>query len=249
MIAVIPARGGSKRVPHKNIRAFWGHPLIAYSIGSALNSKLFSRVIVSTDDPLTGRIAEWYGAEYLARPTELAADSASLVDVALHALDSLADRNGRMPKALCQLMPNCPLRRHEDIVWLYEAFERNDRRFQISVVPYRGCYPQWAVVGDEEGEGSWAFGAEHLSSSQKLAKTYCPTGAVWWVSVPDFLAQKAFYGTPFHIEPMDADRGLDIDREEELELADLLVRGLRDRDGSSPLETVAREPFPEAIVG
>ena len=235
LIAVIPARRGSKRLPGKNIRTLCGHPLLAYAVASA-------------DDPLAGQIAEWYGAEYMARPAELATDTASLVDVMLHVLQEVADQGGHMPKALCQLMPNCPLRRHDDIARLYDAFRRGGRCFQMSVVPYRGVYPQWAIAADEDGEGRWVFGGDNLVNSQELLDTYCPTGAVWWASVPDLFEQRAFYGVPFHIEAMDANRGLDIDREDELELADLIVRGLRDRDGSPALEDVGREPFPEATT-
>lgn len=244
LLALIPARGGSKRLPGKNIRSFFGHPMLAYTITAALNTQLFDRVIVSTDDLLIGRIAEWYGAEYLPRPAELATDNASLVDVGVYVLETLFAQ-GAKAEALCQLMPNCPLRRSEDITAHYNLFKNGKRSFQISIVPYRGVYPHWALANNEDSKGSWIFGSEYLVPSQKIGTAYCPTGAIWWVKTANFMVQRAFYGTPFYLAPIDANRGIDIDRAEELELADLLVRGLWARDGKSPLEPITVEPFPE----
>ncbi len=246
-IAIIPARGGSKRLPGKNIRVFFDHPMLAYSIAAALNSQLFHRVIVSTDDPLTGRIAEWYGAEYFPRPKELASDDATLQEVGLQVLRMLTQR-GEHPQQLCQLMPNCPLRRSEDILEHYRIFERHQRNFQISVVPYRGVYPQWALVMDHTHCGRFLFGDQYVVRSQELETAYCATGAIWWVNAAEFLVQQVYYGSPYYLAPMDANRGIDIDREEELVLADLLVRGIMARDGVSPLEPIPRAPFPETTA-
>jgi CMP-N-acetylneuraminic acid synthetase len=242
LVAVIPARGGSKRLPGKNIQSFFGHPMLAYTIASALNSGLFERVVVSTDHSLIGRLAEWYGAEYLRRPAELATDEVGLANVGLHALESLAVQ-GIGADALCLLMPNCPLRRSKDIVEHYHIFKNSARSFQISVVPYRGVYPQWALVEDSEGRGRWLFGSKYLVPSQQLDVAYCPTGAVWWARVADFVAQRTFYGTPFYLAPINGNRGIDIDCFEELELADVLVQGLWKRDGVSPLEPIDKKPF------
>ncbi|MGA2022329.1 MAG: pseudaminic acid cytidylyltransferase, partial [Candidatus Sulfotelmatobacter sp.] len=114
LIAIIPARGGSKRLPGKNVQSFFGHPMLAYSVSAALNSGLFAEVIVSSDDAAIGRIAEWYGAIFVLRPAELASDSAQLVDVARHVLEVVRSRDID-PDAICQCMPNCPLVRSEDI--------------------------------------------------------------------------------------------------------------------------------------
>jgi len=241
---LIPARGGSKRLPGKNLKTFFGHPMLAYAISAALNTKLFSTVIVSSDDPDVGRVAQWYGAEFLLRTQSLATDSASLVDVGKHLLDTLRER-GQSPDALCQCMPNCPLVRGSDIVEHWRWFREKRRSFQISVVPYRGVYPQWAMIADHQHKGQWLYGDKNLVRSQELSQTFCPTGAIWWTRTADFLAQSAFYGSPFHLAPMDANRGMDIDDEEDLALAELIVRGLRDRDGQSPLEPIQCASFQE----
>jgi CMP-N-acetylneuraminic acid synthetase len=217
--------------------------MLAYSVSAALHSGLFAEVVVSSDDPAIGRIAESYGAVFISRSPELASDSAQLVDVARNVLDVLRAR-GMEPYAICQVMPNCPLVRSADILEHWKIFSSGERRFQISVVPYRGVYPHWAVVADDEQIGRWLLGDErYLVRSQDLPRTFCPTGAIWWARTADFLAQNAFYGSPFHLAPMDANRGIDIDEEEDLQLAELLVRGLTGRDGASPLEPVHHAAF------
>lgn len=217
--------------------------MLAYAVSAALHSGLFAEVVVSSDDLAIGRIAESYGAVFILRPSELAGDSAQLVDVARHVLDVLRAR-GMEPDAICQCMPNCPLVRSEDILEHWKIFESGERRFQISVVPYRGVYPHWAVVADDEQIGRWLLGDERfLVRSQDLPRTFCPTGAIWWARTEDFLAQDAFYGSPFHLAPIDANRGIDIDDEQDLQLAELLVHGLTGRDGESPLEPVHHAAF------
>ena len=216
--------------------------MLAYSVSAALNTGLFAKVIVSSDDPAIGRIAEWYGAAFVLRPPELATDSASLVDVARHVLEVLRSC-GIEPEAICQCMPNCPLVRSADILQHWRVFNQGERLFQISVVPYRGVYPHWAVVNDDQHHGCWLFGERHFVRSQELAPAFCPTGAIWWARTKDFLAQNAFYGSPFFLAPMDPNRGIDIDDEEDLKLAELLVHGLTARDGQSPLEPAKHEAF------
>ena len=241
-IAVIPARGASKRLPRKNIKNLLGHPMLAYAIAGAQNSGLFERVVVSTDDPETGRIAEWYGAQYVDRPPELATDGATLPDVSIHVLDVLR-QEGITPAYLCQLMPNCPLRRSQDILEHFCLFRERDCSFQITVVPYRAVYPHWAVMIGNDGEGIRVFDEYYAGPSQNLPETYCPTGAIWWVKTADFLAQGVFYGKPFHLAPMDANRGIDIDRMEEFAMAEIIALGLEAKHGVRALEPVNHEPF------
>lgn len=239
-VAVIPARGGSKRLPGKNIFPFFGHPLIAYAIAAARRSGLFERVCVSTDSEEIGGIARKYGAEFVRRPDAISGDKASIVDASLHVLEELA-REGFHPEYLAQLMPNCPLRTSGDIVEHYRAFCENHRAFQISAVRYRGVYPQWALGRNAAGEGYFIYGDRNLVNSEELENAVCPTGAVWWTRVEDFLEQKKFYGAPWHLQEIDANRGMDIDRAEEMDLAELLTLGLWKKTGQCPLEPIAAE--------
>jgi CMP-N-acetylneuraminic acid synthetase len=229
-------------LPGKNLRPFFGHPMMAYGISAAVNSGLFEKVIVSSDDPEIGRAAQWYGAEFIERPAELATDTAKSIDAVIHVLRTLGDR-GILADSLCQVFPNCPLVTSADIAGHGKLFRQGNRSFQISVVTYRCVYPEWAMLADAEDRGQWAFGKEFLGQSQDCARTFCPTGAVWWARCAELLAQKTFYGSPFHLAEMDANRGVDIDDEQDLRLSELLVLGLKARDGCSPLEMPAKESY------
>lgn len=234
MIAVIPARGGSKRLPRKNLVEFFGHPMLAYAVAAARSSELFDRVVVSTDDQEIAAVARHVGAEVLERPTSLGADDVGVADVSRHALTALGVRDG----AFCQLMPNCPLRRSADVAEQHVAFSASGEAVQISAVSYRAVHPEWALFRTEDGTGVWVDPGGIARSSHGAL---CPSGAVWWAHVEDFLARDGFYDGAFAVHPMDPNRGIDIDHPADLELAELLVRGLRDRDGAHPLEPV---PWP-----
>ncbi len=216
--------------------------MMAYGVSAAVNSGLFENVLVSSDDAEIGQVAEWYGAEFIRRPPELATDKAKSIDAVTHVLRTLAGR-GAAPDYLCQVFPNCPLVTSADIAAHGKLFREGKRSFQISVVTYRCVYPEWAMVADAEGRGRWAMGREFVGQSQDCGRTFCPTGAVWWARCADLISQNTFYGSPFHIAEMDANRGVDIDDEEDLRLSELLVLGLQARDGRSPLEAPARESY------
>lgn len=112
-IALIPARGGSKSVPKKNIRPFRGHPLIAYSIAAAKLSRRIDRVIVSTDSEEIARIARLYGAEVpFLRPAELAQDGSPDIDFVKHAIGWLAEHEGKVPEYLAHIRVTTPIRDH-----------------------------------------------------------------------------------------------------------------------------------------
>lgn len=116
VLALIPARGRSKRIPHKNIKELLGKPLLAYTIEQGKASRYTDRMIVSTDDEEIARVAREYGAEVpFLRPPELAGDSVTDFPVFVHALEWLRDREGHRPDIIVQLRPTHPLRKPEDI--------------------------------------------------------------------------------------------------------------------------------------
>lgn len=125
IMAVIPARGGSKGIPHKNIVELCGKPLIAYSIDAALSSKYIDYVMVSTDDPEIATVAKEYGADIpFMRPKELATDTSKTIDAVLHSIITLKEM-GRYYSDLILLQPTEPLRTHEDIDRAIEVYYRN----------------------------------------------------------------------------------------------------------------------------
>ena len=137
-IAVIPARGGSKRIPNKNIKNFNGKPIIFWSIKCALKTKLFDRVIVSTDDRKIAKLAKKYGAEVpFIRPTKLAKNSVNIVDVVSHAT-SWALKKGIQAKYICCIFPTAPLMRKEDICLGYKKLikKKKNRMYVFSATTF-----------------------------------------------------------------------------------------------------------------
>ena len=222
-LAVIPARGGSKRVPRKNVRLLAGVPMIGYTILAAVSSELFEQVMVSTDDPEIADVARSFGAAvpYLRGP-ELADDHTPVSAVSREALLYL-ERRGESFEHVCQLLPNCPLRDAEDIRASYDAFTSQPFDAQVSVTRYGWQNPWWAMERAADGAARPLFAAQLSMRSQDLPNLFCPTGAVWW-STSESLKR---HGT-FHVEPralfeLAWEKGVDIDDEADLELAEMLL--------------------------
>jgi len=217
-LAVIPARGGSKRLLRKNIREFGGKPMIAWTIIAAQNAGMFGRVIVSTDDWEIAGIAEHYGAEVpFIREDVLAGDN---VPISLVTLDAVVKVEGF--ERVCQLMPNCPLRDFDDIRDSFTSFVSSEADSQLSVTDYGWTSPWWAI----NGEGRRIF--DRLDTfnkrSQDLPELYCPTGAVWWADVEALKRYKTFYTPSCALWHIDRLHGIDIDTEKDLEVAEALRR-------------------------
>ncbi len=222
-LAVIPARGGSKRIPNKNIRVLGDKPLIAYTIEAARRSGLFEAIVVSTDSPSIAEIARQYGAEVpFLREGRLADDitpvSAATVD-ALQRMDPAGDVFG----SVCQMMANCPLRTFEDIVDSYRQFTETGAGSQISVVRYGWQNPWWAMRRNEQFTLEPLFKDRITARSQDLPELFCPTGAVWWAGA-DVLK---LHGT-FHVKHRTGweipwERGVDIDTEDDWSMAEVLL--------------------------
>ncbi len=142
VIAVIPARGGSKSIPGKNIKLFNGHPLIAYSIAAGLKAKMVERVIVSTDDPRIAAVARYYGAEIpFLRPHELAMDGTPDFPVYAHVLEWLYEKQGYCPDIIVQLRPTSPLRPQGCVDDAIRILLRNPRADSVRGVTLAGQNP------------------------------------------------------------------------------------------------------------
>ena len=179
-LAVIPARGGSKRLPKKNLRELGGKPLLAHSIVAAQESGLFERIVVSTDSPEIAAAAARYGAEVpFLRDAQLADDVTPVSEVTLDVLRRI-DPAGGTYTHVCQLMANCPLRTACDIIGSYEQFVRSGAGAQISVVRFGWQNPWWALRRGEHFVLEPLFEDALTQRSQDLPPLYCPTGAVWW---------------------------------------------------------------------
>ncbi len=176
-IALIPARGGSKRIPKKNIKNFHGKPLMAYSIEKALESKLFERVIVSTDDETIAAVAENYGAEVLMRPAELADDYTGTAAVTEHALEVYPGYD-----FVCTLYPTAPLLQTRYLIEGYEKLKSSDAVYAFSATSMP--FPiQRTFRLTEEGRCEMFMPEHYATRSQDLEEAYQDAGQFYWKKV------------------------------------------------------------------
>lgn len=151
VLAIIPARGGSKSIPHKNIRSLGGHPLIAYSIAAGLAAKSITRLIVSTDDDAIVRVAREYGAEVpFMRPAEHSQDKTPDLPVFKHALEWLKEHEDYQPDIVVQLRPTSPFRRVsqiDDSVRLLIEHPDADAVRTICI-PFQNPFKMWRIADD-----------------------------------------------------------------------------------------------------
>lgn len=196
-LALIPARGGSKGLPRKNLYPFAGKPLIAWSVEQALAAGAVDRVVVSTDDEEIARVALALGADVpFMRPSELASDTASSADVVLHALDWIGSNEGQGYDAIVLIEPTSPLRESKDIDECIRLLYSSDAaEAVVSVAPLESMHPSFAVALGEDGlirsiDGDTSF--SHLRR-QDLSPMYFFDGTVYASTVAAFRERRAFY--------------------------------------------------------
>jgi YrbI family 3-deoxy-D-manno-octulosonate 8-phosphate phosphatase len=220
-VALIPARGGSKSIPRKNVRLLAGKPLIAHTIESARQAYRVRRVIVSTDDPEIAAVSEHYGAEVVWRPTELSGDAASSETALLHVLEYLQLTEGNLPDLVVFLQCTSPLTLPEDIEGTIQALVDEDADSAFATTPFR--YFLWQK--SEEGD---AVGINHDKRERLLRQQREPqfleTGAVYVMRTPGFLkAKHRFFGkTAMYVMPQE--RCLEIDEPVDLQIAEMLMQ-------------------------
>ncbi|WP_083200424.1 acylneuraminate cytidylyltransferase family protein [Thauera phenolivorans] len=225
ILALIPARGGSKRLPGKNIKPLNGLPLIAWTIRSAQQSGVCAAIQVSTDDPRIAEVATQYGAEVPGlRPAELSTDTATSVDVALHALDCYEQKEGPID-GLMLLQPTSPFRRVETIregVRLYERY--NAGRPVVSFSPAL-THPNWCFKRAADGMEPFLGWADLSARSQDLSTAWTLNGTLYLICPNDLRTARTFV-TP-NLSPLllhDYREGVDIDTPEDWALAERLAK-------------------------
>lgn len=228
-LCIIPARGGSKRLPGKNLALLDGKPLLAYAVEAAQESGVFERVCVSSDDEEILEVARKYGAEALERPDALATDWAQVKDVCVHLLEQFAER-GRSYEEFGLLLVTSPLRTDEDIRKAYRTFQEEVGDFLMSLVPFSHP-PQRAVHVSEDGYVEPFFGQEYMTQTQQLETLYRHDGAIVFAKVDAFLEEKKLYGSNVIPYEMPEARAVDIDTEEDLRWAEFLINHSRERGG------------------
>ena len=223
VIAVIPARGGSKRIPKKNIIEFGGKPLIAWTIEAALKAEVFDRVLVSTDDIEIAEIANSCGADTPFLRDKAADDISVVSDATIAAISQASDYWNEKYDTVVQLMANCPLRDETDICDAVKAFDENHANFQISCFRYGWNNPWWAVKLTDEGQPFRLFPDAYEKRSQDLETLYCPTGAIWIAEAEKLVDAGTFYGPDVVFHPLSWLSAMDIDDYEDLNMARALL--------------------------
>lgn len=234
VLGVIPARGGSKRIPGKNLEIIDGKPLIAHTVDQAMKARHLSRTIVSTDDPSIKNAAFEHGAEVpFDRPAELATDTAKTREVVTHAVNWFEDR-GEAFDIVCKLQPTNPLRRPRDIDDSLERLVSTGGESVISVNEY--LYPpDWALTEDERGHLTEYYNEGYLwegrTRSQDSADLYCPNGVVMAATISAWHEYGTFYTDETVAYSMPPTRSFDIDEPPDLELVRHLMETGFDAEG------------------
>ena len=224
-IAVIPARGGSKRIPRKNIRMFCGKPIIAYSIAAAQQTGLFDQVVVSTDDEEIASVAREFGATTpFIRPKEIADDFTGTNAVVKHAVAWFNAQSNDVMHACC-LYATAPLVQARFIAEGYEALSRSNAAFAFSVTSY--AFPiQRALRITPEGRVDAIYPEHRMTRSQDLEHAYHDAGQFYWGTARAFLEDMPLFAP--HSIGVILPRHLvqDIDTLEDWERAELMYRAI-----------------------
>jgi CMP-N-acetylneuraminic acid synthetase len=218
-IAIILARGGSKRLPRKNILNFHGKPLLAWSVEAALQSGQYDRVLVSTDDPEIAEIACTFGADVPFLRNTAADDITPSSEATLAALQQAEEYWGEKFDAVSQLMANCPLRNAEDISTSVQNFIVSGVDSQLSCFRFGWMNPWWAAKLDEHRSPQFIFPEAMMSRSQDLPQLYCPSGALWMALSPVLKVNKTFYAPNHIFYPLNWVSAMDIDDADDLQMA------------------------------
>ncbi|MBA3677867.1 MAG: acylneuraminate cytidylyltransferase family protein [Sphingosinicella sp.] len=217
-LALIPARGGSKGIPRKNVRMLAGQPLIAWSIQAALASARIDAVVVSTEDEEIAEVARNAGAEVpFMRPVELSADDTPGIEPTLHAIDMLPAYD-----AVLLLQPTSPLRTTADIDGILALAGETHAQAIVSVCEAED-HPAWMYRLGAGGNLHRLFPGENVDRRQDLPKVFSLNGAMYFGRTQWLRAQRSFLGEGTVGYPMSAEDSVDIDGPLDWSLAEILL--------------------------
>lgn len=225
VLGLIPARGGSKGVPRKNIRLLHGKPLLEYTAEAALNARRLSRVILSTDDPEIAEAGRQCGLDVpFMRPPDLASDQSPMLPAIQHVLRTLAEK-GEHYDALCLLQPTTPLRRAEHIDGCIELMEQRGVDCVVTMLPVPAEYnPHWVYFQDKEGFLRLSTGEETpIPRRQALPPAFHREGSVYVSRTNVIQEQNSLYGRSVAGFLMEQGSSVNIDTMEDWQEAERLL--------------------------
>lgn len=229
VLGIIPARGGSKGLPNKNILPLAGKPLIAHTIAAALAARLLDKVIVSTDHEGIAEKARQYGADVpFIRPSELAQDDTAIYPVLAHAVRWLEQHEGYSPDYVMLLQPTSPLRNTEDIDSAVRLALEKDADGVVSLSSLKH-HPYWTKGVSTDGRIVDFIPLDSplevsYNRRQDLPEAYALNGAIYLVRRPVLLEKQTFYTDRTYAYIMPPERSIDVDSSWDLHIAELILR-------------------------
>ncbi|MBB1472238.1 pseudaminic acid cytidylyltransferase [Luteimonas sp. MC1782] len=227
-VAIIPARGGSKRIPRKNIKPFCGKPMIAWSIQSARLSGCFHRIIVSTDDAEIVEVARAHGAEVpFMRPPELSDDHTGTIPVIAHAIDWMT-RNASPVDFVCCLYATAPFVQAEDLRRGLDVLQQSGADYAFSVTSY--AFPIQRAIRITTDQRVEMLNREYFNArSQDLEEAFHDAGQFYWGRAAAWLAGEPLFSHDAAPVPLPRHRVQDIDTAEDWERAEWLFKAMQSR--------------------
>ncbi len=216
-LAIIPARGGSKRIPRKNIKEFLGKPIIGYAIEAALNIGVFTEIMVSTDSPEIADIAIAFGANVpFLRSPKTASDTATTSAVLIEVLNKYKDK-GKYFDFVCCIYPTSVLIKSTDLLAAYKLLRTNSFDMVLPVVPF--SYPIQRALKVEGGKASMVNPIHQNTRSQDLPARYHDCGQFYWFKTKPFLQSKNLWMSKTGAVILSETQVQDIDNEADWEMA------------------------------
>jgi N-acylneuraminate cytidylyltransferase/CMP-N,N'-diacetyllegionaminic acid synthase len=224
ILGLIPARGGSKGLPRKNIKLLLGKPLITWTIEQVLASKYIDKIVVSTDDEEIAEVSKKYGADVpFIRPKKLAEDNAKGIDVVLHAMNWM-EENDKLYDLLMLLQPTSPLRTSQDIDKAIELLFSKKAQATVSVCEIEH-HPYWSNILPKNGCMKNFISREIMNKNrQELPVFYRLNGAICLAYCDYIKEQKSFFGEKTFAYIMPQEKSIDIDNEVDFKLAEILMK-------------------------
>ena len=230
-VAIIPARGGSKRIPRKNVKAFCGKPMIAWSIEAAQASSCFDKVIVSTDDDEIANVArEWGALVPFMRPAKLSDDFTGTLPVIRHAVEWLNEHDTRVEYACC-LYATAPFVSADDLQRGFRLIQDTGSRYAFSVTSY--AFPIQRAIRITENGRVAMFNPEHFQTrSQDLEEAWHDAGQFYWGTAEAWCNELPIFGEDSVPVKLPRHRVQDIDTPEDWVRAECLFRAMQAEGGS-----------------
>ncbi len=222
-LAIIPARGGSKRIPRKNIRLFGGKPIISWSIAAARQSGCFDRIIVSTDDPEISEVAKAHGAEVpFVRPPELSDDHTGTIPVIAHAI-AWQNANGEDVSEACCIYATAPFIRSEDLRRGWQAIQESDAKYAFSVTSY--AFPIQRALKITRTKRVAMFQPEHFTTrSQDLEEAWHDAAQFYWGKADAWLTELPLFSEAAKPIVLPRHRVQDIDTPDDWARAEMMFK-------------------------